>query len=210
MPFLEFSRVCVFLHFEHFLPLCSFIKVFWDYIFKWVSGSQRLLHNMFNRKFHCFLTLAETQCPSNSSCTSSQPLSSWATSSLHLVSTGVLAVPDFCCLVLHCITLHDMTCCSLHFAALAVAQHVQTKTLNSSWLRELGRGFALMQHRWALGRPLSASLPPMRGMQLRPTGWRAKSAEDTSNQRLLRTTTTGFACLTGTWWRKLQWSASLG
>ena len=46
---------------------------------------------------------------------------------LHLVSTGVLAVPDFCCLGLHCITLHDMTCCSLHFAALAVAQHVQTK-----------------------------------------------------------------------------------
>ena len=98
----------------------------------------------------------------------------------------------------HCITLHDMTCCSLHFAALAVAQHVQTKTLNSSWLRELGRGFALMQHRWALRRPLSASSPPMRRMQLRPTGWRAKSAEDTSNQRLLRTTTAGFACLTGT------------
>ena len=28
-------------------------------IFKWVSGSQRLLHNMFKRKFHCFMTLAE-------------------------------------------------------------------------------------------------------------------------------------------------------
>ena len=58
-PLAKFSRVCVFLHFEHFLPLCSFIKVFWDYIFKWVSGSQRLLHNMFKRKFHCFMTLAE-------------------------------------------------------------------------------------------------------------------------------------------------------
>ena len=57
--------------------------------------------------------------------------------------------PRFLLFVLHCITLHDMTCCSLHFAALAVAQHVQTKTLNSSWLPELGRGFALMQHRWA-------------------------------------------------------------
>ena len=72
------------------------------------------------KEFHCFMT----QCPSNSSCTSSQPRSSWTTSSLHLVSTGVLAVPDFRFLVLHCITLHDMT---LHFAALAVAQHVQTK-----------------------------------------------------------------------------------
>ena len=83
--------------------------MFWDYIFKWVSGSQRLLHNMFNRKFHCFMTLAETQCPSNSSCTSSQPLSSWATSSLHLVSTGVLAVPDFAVLcALHHIAWHDL------------------------------------------------------------------------------------------------------